>query len=456
MSSESRNHLRRLAARYAEGAHSDVMAQRRDKWRLHNRMAERTFPFHIEDNGTFHRDLLPPLECEDEDERQLEARLTRALLAYERIDDDRIIPDRFVVDWVTPVTSYCPELHITHADDGYGGTWGYETNKPIRDIDADFGKLRRRTITLDRERTERCAELATDVFDGLLPVVVGRTSSYYSNGIANKAVHLMGMQELFLQMAANPAAVTRLLTHLADDNLALGQWEEDQELLTLNNDGNQGYCSGSSQYSDEIPGRTIPAGEPVRSADRYGYLEAQEATGLSPGMFDKFLMPHFTRFAAKFRLMKFGCCEPVHELMPHLQRLHGLRKVSVTPWCDLERLAAICPGDIIWSRKPTPLKLCDTTFDARAFRAHLQETLDIGAGFYIEFVFRDTNRLTGAMESRLAEACGIVRDVTGHHEGSRTARPAASAAVAAGRSRRDPPSSPHPEPLHPTDREASR
>jgi len=417
VNAKCRTHLRNLAARYAEYATGEVMAQRREKWRLHNRLQEKTFPFHIEDNGTFFRDLLPPLECEDDACRELESRLLLALVAYERIDDDRIIPDRFVVDWATSITGLCDELRLTHADDGYGGTFGYESNKPIKDIDADFGKITKRSLTLHRELTQRRADLASDVFQGLLPAVVGRTSSLYSDGIANKAVHLMGMQELYLEMAMHPEPVHRLLTWFAEDNLALGEWEEEQGLLLLNNDGNQGYCSGSSQFTDEIPGRQLLAGERIRSTDRYGYLEAQEAVGLSPAMFDEFLMPHFTRLAAKFRLMKFGCCEPVHDLMPHLRKLNGLRKVSVTPWCNLEKLAGGCGSSIIWSRKPVPLKLCDTTFDARDFRAHLQETLDIGAGFFIEFVFRDTNRLTGAMEAGLAEACAIVRDLTGHPEG---------------------------------------
>ena len=130
-------------------------------------------------------------------------------------------------------------------------------------------------------------------------------------------------------------------------------------------------------------------------------------------------MPHFLRFANQFKLMKFGCCEAVHDFMPHLHKLNGLRKVSVTPWCNQEKLAANCNKNIIWSRKPVPLKLCDSTFVPDDFRAHLKETLEIGKDYFIEFIFRDTNRLTGKMEQRLAEACEIVREITNHPEGRR-------------------------------------
>ncbi len=39
--------------------------------------------------------------------------------------------------------------------------------------------------------------------------------------------------------------------------------------------------------------------------------------------------------------------------------------------------------------------------------------------YFIEFVFLDTNRLTGEMEQRLTEACDIVRKITNRPEGRR-------------------------------------
>lgn len=413
---KNQNRLRQLAGQYAEYAKGEPMARRREKWRLHNRLQEKTCPFHIEDNGSYFKDLTPSLACESDDGRALEARLLHALTAYERIDDDRIIPDRFVVDWCTPTTGLCDELRFARADNGQGNTTAYMSNHPIQDIEADFGKLREPTIALDREQTENQRQLAAEAFAGLLPVEVGRASSAYSNGITNSAVHLMGMQELYLQMAVNPKGIHRLFSFLAENNLAFGQWEEEQGLLTANNDGNQGYCTGSSLYSDET---AIPAGRKARSTDRYGYLESQESAGISPGMFDEFVMPYLAPLAARFKFLMFGCCEAVHLLMPVLDRLHGLRKVSVTPWCDLRELTRTCRTDIIWCRKPVPLLLCGETFSADALRRHLQETLDIGRNHFIEFVYRDTDLLTGGMAGRVAQTCAMIRELTGHPEGSR-------------------------------------
>jgi len=206
MTEKDKGRLRELTGRYAEYAHGEPMARRREKWRVHNRLQEKTFPFHIEDNGSYLGDLTPPLECEGDECRALEGRLLYALVSYEMIDDDRIIPDRFLIDWCTPMTVVCDELQYTRADNGRGSSLGYKTSKPIKDIDADWGKLKKRTISLDRHATERQAQLAEEVFDGLLPVEIGRPSSLYSYGVTNMAVLLMGMQELYLQMAMNPDA----------------------------------------------------------------------------------------------------------------------------------------------------------------------------------------------------------------------------------------------------------
>jgi len=408
--------LRNLAGKYAEYAHGKPMAQRREKWRLHNRLQEKTVPFHIEDQGTFHRDLMPPLECENPGYRGLEAHLLYAITSYEKIDDDRIIPDRFVVDWHTPVTPMCEELEYTRAASVTGVTSGYKTNKPIKNLDADFGKLKRRTISLDRENTERRAQLAREIFEGLLPVEIGRTGTFYSHGITNAAVSLMGMQEMYTEMTMNPEGIHRLFNFIGEDNYALGQWEEDQNLLTLNHDGNQGYCSGSSLYSDET---SKPAGDRVVSTDRYGYFESQESVGISAGMFEEFVLPHFLKRAKKFKLVKWGCCEPIHNFIDLLQRAPNLRKASVTPWCDMRKLAESCRPDVIWCRKPIPLILCGDTFSPDEMRAHLKEALDIGQDYFVEFVYRDTDLLTGKMVDRVAQTCAIIRELSGHPEGSR-------------------------------------
>jgi hypothetical protein len=63
--------------------------------------------------------------------------------------------------------------------------------------------------------------------------------------------------------------------------------------------------------------------------------------------------------------------------------------------------------------------MCGGTFAPDDLRSHLQETLDIGRDYFIEFVYRDTNPLTGSMADRVQQTCDMIRELTGHGEGSR-------------------------------------
>ena len=83
-------------------------------------------------------------QCTDDDERWLEGRLVWGITAFERIPDDRILPNRFVVEHARTVTPYCGELGFIRAETGSGSVRGYVTTKPIKDIDADFGKIKKR------------------------------------------------------------------------------------------------------------------------------------------------------------------------------------------------------------------------------------------------------------------------------------------------------------------------
>ena len=51
--------------------------------------------------------------------------------------------------------------------------------------------------------------------------------------------------------------------------------------------------------------------------------------------------------------------------------------------------------------------------DEAAFRAHIQETLDASGNNFVEFIFRDTCTLSGAMKDRMVKACRIMRELIG-------------------------------------------
>jgi len=408
-----RDRLREVAARYAQIVNSERMDARRELWRRSNRLIERTVPFQIEDNGTFFADLTPRPQCEGEEERGCEAQLLRAITNHELIDDDRVFPRFFGVHWAIGRSSVCPELEIRRCADAKGRELGYETNTPLSDLAGSLHKLSATEFRVDRVATHRRVELLDKAIGDILPVrIIEHSAAWAGTGMAQQAVLLIGMDDFYIAMLDQPESVHQFLSFLADDATRYMDWLQEEGLITT--DSHELDCgSGSCVYTDELPRRQIADGDRVLPEDCWGFVEAQEAVGISPAMYAEFIHPYQRRIGDRFGLINYGCCEPVHGFWPTLKGFRNLRKVTVSPWCDVESIAASVGKDAVLSRKPHPMKLCGPRFHAEDFEADIAHTLRLTCHNYIELIFRDTCPLNGAMKDRLAQACGILRRVIG-------------------------------------------
>ncbi|MBN1676655.1 MAG: hypothetical protein JXR37_36765 [Kiritimatiellae bacterium] len=414
---KDRERLRAVAADYAAMVNSDTMNARREVWRRSNRLQERTVPFQIEDNGTFFADLAPPAQCEGKIERGLESVMLRALTNHELIDDDRVFTPYCAVSWAITRPDICPELEYTRAADPTGRKLGYKTNKPLADLEKGLAKLRRAPFRVDREATARRVEIAETAFGDLLPVKLVNTRTYSAGaGMAGKAVQCMGMDNFYMAMIDRPANVHRFFEFVATEAADFLSWLEAEDLI-LPNSGEFCVGSGSCGYTDELPRRAVRDGESVGPEDCWAYIEAQEAVGISPAMYAEFIHPYQRRLGDRYGLIYYGCCEPVHEFFPTIKTFKALRKITVSPWCNQESIAAQLGRDYVYSRKPHPMKLTGERFAAADFEAHIRETLDIAKDNFVELIFRDTCRLNGGMKARVAEACRIVRRLIGRESG---------------------------------------
>ena len=408
-----RERLRGLAAEYHRVTTSDDMEARRARWRLSNRLLERTVPFVIEDNGTFFKDLTPAPQCEGELEREFEAYMLHVLCNHREIPDDRVYTPYLPVGWRIDRPTMCPGLEITRAPDASGRELGFETNTPLADLDAGLKTLVRRPFSVDRAATLRRLELAGELFGDILParLVNGHTLGI-GVSMAYKAVMWMGMANFYMAMLDQPENVHRFFEFVATEAQDFLDWMMAERLIRPNH-GEFSCGSGSVAFTDELPRRPIPDDGEWLPEDCWGATEAQEAVGISNEMFAEFIFPYQERVTKRFGLVYYGCCEPVHTLWPTVKRFKNLRKMTISPWCDQRFMAEAVGRDYVLSRKPHPMQLCGETFDPASFSRHIQETLDIAKNNFVELIFRDTCTLSGAMRGRVAEACAIVKQLAG-------------------------------------------
>ena len=82
----------------------------------------------------------------------------------------------------------------------------------------------------------------------------------------------------------------------------------------------------------------------ITTNDLWLNINSQETVSISPRMYREFILPYYADLAKEFGLVYYGCCEPVHAIWDCcVSQLPHLRKVSISAWCDEERM-----GEALW------------------------------------------------------------------------------------------------------------
>ncbi len=400
--------LRDLARRVAEIAADPVMKERAELWRRHASL-DSPRPMILAETGGVLNELIPEsdYQCTSDWARGWESVLRDKIFTYEQVDDDSVITPTIDYHWQINIGDYgvVPEKHTTEGEKKTSYRW----DPPIKDLDEDFDKLHQRELSVDREATRREGHRLKELFGDILDVRL-HGNPWWTMGLTWSAVDLVGLDRLMLHMMDNPEGVHRLMEFLRDDHLHLINWAESEGLLTLNNEDHY-VGSGSLGYTEELPQDDWAEGDDVRLKDIWGLSESQETVGVSPDMFAEFIFPYQLPIIEKFGLSYYGCCEPVHERWDTIKQIPNLRRVSVSPWCDQEMMAAALGQDYIFCRKPNPAQISTDDWDEDAIRADLQKTVDVAAGCPLEIVMKDVHTVAD-QPRRLGRWVELAREVT--------------------------------------------
>lgn len=411
VSQRDREIVRQLALEVREVSQLPVMQERTRLWYAHNEGRPGGQPPVIMELGGFIQELMAPhpCACEMPEVREIEWALRMSLMNYREVGDDKVVSSYFTVPWRIGFKPFDTDFQFTSAKDVNGRALGYaQTGHPITDLARDLPAIPRSTFNVDRETTAARKTLAEDLIGDILPVRLKNQSLHWVLGLSRYAIMLMGDEAVMMAMVDDPEGVKRLYGRIRDDLLAYLDWQEREGLLTLNNE-NDYAGAGSFGFSRELPqpGR---AGF-VRTLDLWGNLNSQETICVSPAMFEDLVFPSYKAVADRFGLVYYGCCEPVQDIWETcLARLPNLRKVSISAWCDEEKMGGFLRGGtVIYSRKPSPNFIGIGGFDETAFRAHIRQTLKAARGCPLEFIFRDIYTLKGDL-GRAGRAVRIVRE----------------------------------------------
>lgn len=395
--------LRALAEQVATIAASEAMDERRRLWRGVNALEHVRPPVFCDpENGWNEIITETQMRCTGALARRWEMDLRKEIFWGTVMGDDKPVDDVFVVpytvredDWGLPTRYHKPEQR-----DG-AQSW----DGPVQDYDRDLPRLVAPLPYIDHDTSRGCLDVAKHVFDGILRVEQ-RGTWWWSLGITLPAVLLRGLTNVLMDFLDQPDNLRALFTFISDAHLKKLDWLEQHGLLASNSDGTY-VGSGGFGYTTELPAPDF-AGR-VRCADMWGFAESQETVGVSPEMYEECVFPAEKPVLDRFGLNCYGCCEPLHSRWTAVSRHHNLRRVSCSPWIDVERMAALLGDRHIFSLKPNPAVLALPDIDEAAIRRDLRSSLEKTRGCVVEIIMKDNHTL-GGNPANAARWCRIARE----------------------------------------------
>jgi len=330
------------------------------------------------------------LRCESKLCRQLEGQMRMQQYQWNHLPADMIIEKNAFINPVLTDTGF----GISIEEDTIKGAGDIHSHgyKPQIICEADVAKIKDPIITYDRAATEEKLNTVRDIFGDILDVQCGGVITCWF-APWDILITWCGVQEALMDLVLRPE-----LVHLAMDRLVsaylsrLEQWEN-LGLLTIDS-GNYGVGSGGLGYTDELPQKDFNPSH-VRPIDQWGCAAAQIFSEVSPEMHEEFALQYERRWLKKFGLTYYGCCEPLHNKISILKTIPNLRKISCSPWCNLDKAVEQLGKDYVISIKPSPAIFAEDSWNPEAARKLLETALEKTRGCHVEIIAKDLSTMRG-------------------------------------------------------------
>ncbi|MGI6017512.1 MAG: hypothetical protein ACOX8M_01680 [Marvinbryantia sp.] len=364
--------IRELAKRYKEIAVQDIMKERALLYRRLNGLNP-IRPVVLVDEipwNQLEKAEGMQLQCEGEKERCLESYLRRELYRFCHFACDRIAVD--YIPWQRHITigSFGIDIHEDIlAFDNKNSIVAHRYIDQLPD-EAAVEKLHVPEITIDEEADKEDEEWLNELLGDILPVKM--TALEYATFFEpwDNIAEWRGVETLLWDLMDRPEFMLQLVRKITDVRLAMLEKVEQMNLL----DNNSPFLHSTPGLTNELPGG-VKNGQLTRK-NVWGRGAAQIFSNVSPAMLEEFEIPFVKEYFKDFGLVYYGCCEPLDKRIHIVREIPNLRKISITPWADVDNGAAQIGCDFVMANKPNPAYLAVDHLDEELIRKETKRTLD--------------------------------------------------------------------------------
>lgn len=367
--------LRELANQYAQIVHG---TDQENVWSLHAGINDLhpqrpivlidELPWHeLNINGVL------TLQCQDPDYQIAEDYFRKTIFRHTYFPGDMMVTPYYPVGKIIHNTGIGVEVQEeTLATDKNNGVISHKYENQFHTIE-DIEKLHNPTITYDHDASMKQFEKISEAIGDILPVkLVGEATGY---GLGHKAWDIistfMSVDNLLYALVDEPEMMHALVDKLT--NIFLDTVRQYEELNLL--DPTPAYCHCSCAASRDLMKAPVDYTH-VKAKNVWGRGLAQILSTVSPSMHDEFEIQYAKRAMEPFGLVYYGCCEPLDKKIDIVRQIPNLRKVSITPWADINIAAEAVGKDYVISAKPNPANLPYAASNPELIRKELRILLD--------------------------------------------------------------------------------
>ena len=400
--------LRDLALHKAELLASQAVCERTRLWKKHNALEQERPMLLVFPEGSWDEliaaDSSLQCRCADPVLRDIELEMRRELYAFEHFDTDNVPSPSLGVPKAIGNTGWGLDARWEMSAEAHGA----RRFDPVVVQESDLDKMRFPEVFHDEELSRRRWEAASEIFDGILPVDLFGIK-HVSFHLFSQWTALRGLEEVLMDMIAEPELTHRAIAFLAEGNRRLVEQYERMGLLEFNHD-NAYHSTGGNGWLAACPGPEPLPGAAATRAQMWASAEAQELTAVSPEMHEEFALQYEKELLKPFAFTGYGCCEDITDKCDLVLDVPHLRRISISPFTNVARSAPRVGNRAIFSWKPRPMDLVGE-FRPGRIRSYLRENLAEcrRAGCQFEVILKDTHTCEGHPD-RFDDWCRIARE----------------------------------------------
>ncbi len=386
--------LRRLGAKLAEIAALPVHGEKRALWTANNDLKP-TRPLVLMDQLPWHeigKSDEMRLECEDAFLRSVEQSIREILYRWAHFPVDMVIERRIDVPKTVRNLNYGirireEALKVDPGNDIYSHKYEDQLARP-EDLDA----LLEDAVEADAALDQRHLEILNEIFRDILPVRLSGVEIHC--GVWDRIAQMRPAENILWDLVDDPDLIEETVKKLVQ--LSLSTVDQCERLGLLDPALQYVHCTGA--YTADLPGDSF-SGEKASAKDCWAFGMAQIFSTVSPAMHDEYEIELVKPLYERFGLMYYGCCEPLHDRIHLIRKIKNVRKISISPWANIDVAAEAIGRDYVFSSKINPAFIAGGFVEdeiIKQFSHVLRATKKHGTP--AEFILKDVSTVAGRLE----------------------------------------------------------